>query len=194
VGRYALGLGPLTAPAGARAKGGKGSRSATATARAAAAAAAGPLRVQEKTLEGLVFDSVRALRAQATVENITQAVEDKYDVPPKFREQLRAHLKALVEAGKLVRSKQVFSLPPRGAAGVPEVKMAGYRGGKPGEKVPEFLVNGKRLTAEEIAEEAQRAVVEAEEAAAAAEVAAREAEEAEAEAQRLELAAHGVAM
>ena len=72
------------------------------------------------------------------------------------------------------------------------MKMAGYRT-KGGGKVPEFLVNGTRLTAEEMAEEAARAVREAEEAAAAAEAAAREAEAAEREAADLERAAaqHG---
>jgi myb proto-oncogene protein len=53
----------------------------------------------------------------------------------------------------------------------------------------QFLINGKRLTAEEMAEEAARAVREAEEAAAAAEAAAREAEAAEKEAIALERAA-----
>jgi hypothetical protein len=53
----------------------------------------------------------------------------------------------------------------------------------------QFLINGKRLTAEEMAEEAARAVREAEEAAAAAEAAAREAELAEKEAIALERAA-----
>ena len=55
----------------------------------------------------------------------------------------------------------------------------------------QFLINGKRLTAEEMAEEAARAVREAEEAAAAAEAAAREAEAAEREAMELERAAMG---
>ena len=66
--------------------------------------------------------------------------------------------------------------------------MAGYRN-KAGGKVPEFLINGKRLTAEEMAEEAARAVREAELAAEAAEAAAREAEAAEKEAAEMERAA-----
>ncbi len=56
-------------------------------------------------------------------------------------------------------------------------------------RLAQFLINGKRLTAEEMAEEAARAVREAEEAAAAAEAAAQEAEQAEQEAMELERAA-----
>ena len=67
--------------------------------------------------------------------------------------------------------------------------MAGYRQRPGAPKVPEFLINGQRLTAEEIAEEAERAVREAEEAAAAAEAAAREAEHLEQEALQQEAAA-----
>ena len=94
-----------------------------------------------------------------------------------------------------------------------KVKMAGYRTRPGAAKVPEvccdasfasapqltaprrpraqFLINGKRLTAEEIAEEAERAVREAEDAAAAAEAAAREAEHLEQEAIHQEQAAGG---
>ena len=66
-----------------------------------------------------------------------------------------------------------------------DVKLAGFRN-KPGGKVPEFLVDGKRLTAEEMVEDAARALRAADEASAAAEAAAREAEAAEAEARRLQ--------
>ena len=168
----------------------------------------------EKKLEDLVFEAVRTLKASATLEGIAVHIEDKYDVPPGFRKQLAAHLKSLADSGKLVKAKTAFVLPSRSAvrrssralcaarpadslvchAQAPkagyDVKMAGYRT-KGGGKVPEFLINGKRLTAEEMAEEAARAVREAEEAAAAAEAAAREGAIAEREAMDLERAAMG---
>ena len=141
----------------------------------------------EKTLEVLVFEAVRTLKAAATVDGIAVHIEAGYDVPPMFRKQLAAHLKSLHEAGRLVMNKAAYALPGRGQGQKPgfDVKLAGFRN-KPGSKVPEFLVNGKRLTAEEMAEDAARALQAAEEAAAAAEAAAREAEEAEMEARRLQ--------
>jgi len=181
-------------------KGPKGGRAGAAAAAAIAAEAEGAGgAAAARQIETLVFDAVRTLKHAATMDGIAVAIEDIYDVPAKFREQLKEHLRSLVAAGKLAKNKTVFSLPTsaRGAAAaaaVSEVKVAGYRS-RPGAggKVPEFFINGKRLTAEEIAEEAERAVREAEEAAAAAEAAAREAEHLEREAINLEReAARGV--
>ncbi len=69
----------------------------------------------EKKLEDLVFEAVRTLKHTATLDNIANQIEDKYDVPAGFRKQLAAHLKSLADAGKLVKSKTAFVLPGRGA-------------------------------------------------------------------------------
>jgi hypothetical protein len=58
---------------------------------------------------------VRTLKHTATLDNIANQIEDKYDVPAGFRKQLAAHLKSLADAGKLVKSKTAFVLPGRGA-------------------------------------------------------------------------------
>lgn len=145
-----------------------------------------------RQIETLVFEAVRTLKHAATMDGIAVAIEDQYDVPAKFRDQLKEHLRSLVASGKLTKNKNAFAVPTvaRGASAGPtsfeDLKHVGYRTPRlpGGTKVPEFLVNGKRLTAEEIAEDAERAVREAEDAAAEAEAAAREAERAEAEALR----------
>jgi hypothetical protein len=72
----------------------------------------------EKKLEDLVFEAVRTLKHTATLDNIANQIEDKYDVPAGFRKQLAAHLKSLADAGKLVKSKTAFVLPGRGAVRV----------------------------------------------------------------------------
>ena len=69
-----------------------------------------------------------------------------------------------------------------GVKGPLDIRVVGHRLTKDGISVPEFLINGRTLTAEEVAAEAAKAVAEAELATAAAEAAARDAEAAEQEA------------
>ena len=190
--KYAVDRAPAQFPPPERATKPKGSKAARAAAPEPAADGGAPGgAAAARQIETRVFEAVRTLKHAATMDGIAVAIEDMYDVPAKFRDQLKEHLRSLVASGKLTKNKNAFAVPTitRGGAGptsFEDLKHVGYRTPRTpgGPKLAEFLVNGKRLTAEEIAEDAERAVREAEEAAAEAEAAAREAERAEADALR----------
>lgn len=139
----------------------------------------------EQKLEDLVFEAVRALRANATLEHVALAIEDKYDVPPAFRKQLAAHLKSLAHAGKLVKSRNTYSLPPKDGE-------AGAAGSAPRGKAKAGGVAAVAAGAEAAQAAAEAAMAAAEAAAGAANAAAAEAAAAEAAATELEAEAGGV--
>ena len=52
------------------------------------------------------------------MDGIAVAIEDSYDVPAKFRDQLKEHLRSLVASGKLAKNKNTFSVPTAARGGV----------------------------------------------------------------------------
>ncbi|KAL6551784.1 hypothetical protein OROGR_007938 [Orobanche gracilis] len=126
-------------------------------------------------------------------------IGDHYSIPPDFEATLAAHLKILMENGRLIKVKHQYRVAPRSVSFSvgKEPLLLEYGGTKESSSEAEKndfvmltkatidaeLEKMKSMSAEEAAKAAAKAVAEAEAAIAEAEAAAREAEEAEAEAE-----------
>ncbi|KAL6530028.1 hypothetical protein OROMI_028673 [Orobanche minor] len=130
---------------------------------------------------------------------IQNYIGDHYSIPPDFEATLAAHLKILMENGRLIKVKHQYRVAPRSVSFSvgKEPLLLEYGATKESSSEAEKndfvmltkamidaeLEKMKSMSAEEAAKAAAKAVAEAEAAIAEAEAAAREAEEAEAEAE-----------
>ncbi|KAL6573056.1 hypothetical protein OROHE_002532 [Orobanche hederae] len=130
---------------------------------------------------------------------IQNYIGDHYSIPPDFEATLAAHLKILMENGRLIKVKHQYRVAPRSVSFSvgKESLLLEYGATKESSSEAEKndfvmltkamidaeLEKMKSMSAEEAAKAAAKAVAEAEAAIAEAEAAAREAEEAEAEAE-----------
>nr|CAD1824218.1 unnamed protein product [Ananas comosus var. bracteatus] len=150
-------------------------------------------------LEDLILEAIMSLKEPAGSNKTALAtyIEDRYLAPADFKLLLSTKLKALTASGKLIKVKRKYRIPPStSSSGGRNTKFL-HLGGtkrkpslKTGDVIPLAKPQAdvesaqiKKMTIEEAAAAAARAVAEAEIAIAEAEEAAREAEAAEAEAE-----------
>ncbi|XP_057417906.1 telomere repeat-binding factor 2-like [Lotus japonicus] len=149
-----------------------------------------------------ILEAIVNMKEQKGCDKVAIAsyLEEKYQCPPNLRKLLSTKMKHMVASGKIIKEKLKYRIPPSSA--VSEKRRCSSvilledrpRDSRETEKSDEVhilsksqidaeLSKGKRMTAQEAAAAAAKAVVEAELAVAQAEAAAREAEAAEAEAE-----------